>query len=1217
MVRRNSSSRPSWLLGGFSSLVLLLTALWLLRPEGTKAQQAADTKAPRAGDAAEPADEGDGAVVRAYVLGQDQVEAVAAELRAAFGREPSVKLAADPKSGKLIVVAPPAVQAKIADRVARLAGKPAPANRAAPNAGEVAADEEPLRGAPPAGPAREGVIGSTTRTLRFITGRELEEGLRAVYGRNLEVNTAPDGVESTVSIPSRSAEPSTLRIDRKHQRVTVTGLAEARSSLDRLIAALDRDRRVTTQETEILPVGGGDPERIQRALATLQAALKVDSEAGVNTVALSGRNAAKPDARVAQAGQPAGKPGEAKPAPGKPGDQKPDGKPEGKPMGKPGEDEGDDDGSGLLGSVTIEFLEGLDVMVVRGKKRDVERVTRMIEEIERISVETKPNIQVYALKHANCSALTELITQVYDQILSPRQGRVSITSLVKPNALLLIGRPESVETVIELIQKLDQPVAPSSVLKVFPLRNMAATDAETTVRNFFGTRQGGAGGAGGPIGGAAGALVAGNAGANAGGAAGGANVNTGGLASRISVVSDFHSNSLIVQASPRDLADVAALLKQIDVENTQATTELRIFKLSASLAQEVAPVLQSAIRGTPVAGVPGQAGQGIPQQGAQGGAAGARGQEAPRSTNLQFVTVDSQIKKIVAAGISNDVVITADVPANAIIVRAPARSMDLISAIIEALDKLPDATAQLKVFTIINGDATNMAQMLQQLFGQQVTIGRGGGGLFGAGAAAAAQFGQQQTGGPNAGESILVPLRFAVDARSNSIIASGANADLQVVEALLLRLDEGDIPTRKMAVYRLRNSLADQVAQSITSFLQSQRQVIQQNLIFNQAIGPFEQLEREVIVVAEPLSNSVIISATPKFYEQIEKLIKELDFRPPMVMVQVVIAEVQLNNLYEMGMELGLQDSLMFDRGRAGTTGASNPGFNFNNTNALPNLSAASRNALASQGLLNLGVGRTNGGLILSAASDSVNILLRALQESGRAQVLSRPQVMAIHNRQAQVLVGSKIPRFRGTTLTNTGTAQNIEDVDVGLILNIIPQINDDGVIILNVQAERSALGAASVNIPNPTGGTTALQQIDSTSAVTTISAKDGQTVVFAGLIQDTKTVNNRRVPYLSDIPLLGQLFQYKTENQVRRELMIVMTPKIVESDEDYDWIKAVESERMNWCLADVVNIHGDVGLRGNNCIFCKDSVPVIYPDVDPTGTQGYGEPIPLESPMS
>ena len=162
------------------------------------------------------------------------------------------------------------------------------------------------------------------------------------------------------------------------------------------------------------------------------------------------------------------------------------------------------------------------------------------------------------------------------------------------------------------------------------------------------------------------------------------------------------------------------------------------------------------------------------------------------------------------------------------------------------------------------------------------------------------------------------------------------------------------------------------MANSLTTFL-TQVQSLQQQFA-QQGIGSaFEQIEREVVVVAEPTSNSLIVSATPRYFEEIERIIEQIDRRPPMVMIQVLIAEVTLNNTDEFGVELGLQSNVLFDRSLVGSPtnvlrtitntlpngtqtttdileGASNiPGFIFNDTiNSLGN-SGSRQGAVASQ----------------------------------------------------------------------------------------------------------------------------------------------------------------------------------------------------------------------------------------------------------------------------
>jgi type II secretion system protein D len=525
--------------------------------------------------------------------------------------------------------------------------------------------------------------------------------------------------------------------------------------------------------------------------------------------------------------------------------------------------------------------------------------------------------------------------------------------------------------------------------------------------------------------------------------------------------------------------------------------------------------------------------------------------------------------------------------------------MDLVGALIRELDRLPDISAQIKVFTIVNGDATSLMTMLQTLFGQQTT-----GGGFGQGGGFLAQ---PVTAG---GENSLVPLRFSVDQRTNSIIASGSGGDLSVVEAILLRLDEGDIRQRKTTVYRLKNAPAIDVANAINQFLTSERQVQQ---LAPTATSPFEQLEREVVVVPEAVSNSLIVSATPRFYDEIARVVEDLDARPPMVMIQVLIAEVSLNDFEEFGAEFGLQDSLLFDRSVINNAVGA-PGYAFNNA-PLANIGTnpALSDNLAGQSLSHFSLGRQNGnlgygGLVLSASNESISILIRALQDAQRLQVLSRPQVTTLDNQSAFVQVGQRVPYVQGTSNTVNGFNSQTTLINVGLLLGVTPRISPDGLVVMEIDAEKSELGPIDQGIPisfGPNGEVIRQPIINTTLAQTTVSARSGQTVILGGLITKTRGYSSRRVPYLSDIPILGRLFRYDSSTEERTELLIIMTPHIVKTEADADWIKQVESDRMSWCLADVVEIHGNAGLSGGYGLWGPAIPPPIYPDVDPLGYEG------------
>jgi general secretion pathway protein D len=465
-----------------------------------------------------------------------------------------------------------------------------------------------------------------------------------------------------------------------------------------------------------------------------------------------------------------------------------------------------------------------------------------------------------------------------------------------------------------------------------------------------------------------------------------------------------------------------------------------------------------------------------------------------------------------------------------------------------------------------------------------------------------------------------------------------------------LRLDDSDIRQRQSTVYRLKNAPATDVANAINQFLRSERDVQQ---VSPGLLSPFEQIEREVIVVPEPVSNSLIVSSTPRYFEEIRKVIEQIDARPPMVMIQVLIAEVALNNTDEFGIELGLQDSILFDRSLLGdlvtitnstqqavpgggtittqnqnvVAATNNPGYAFNNAplgNSGSNNSLSNSGRVGGQGLSNFAVGRTNadlgfGGLVLSASSESVSVLIRALQENRKLEVLSRPQIMTLDNQAAFVQVGSRVPRVQGVTINNTGQVNNVVDVNVGLILGVTPRISPDGLVVMELDTEKSALGPEAEGVPisvSVTGEVVRQPVINTTTAQTTVSAMNGQTVVLAGLITKAKAQVHRRVPVLSSIPVLGNLFRYDNITSERTELLIIMTPHVVRTEEDAAKIRQIESARMSWCLGDVKAIYGNSGLQAQGDLWADEDTLVIYPDESPHGTPAApAVPGPLSTP--
>ena len=1095
--------------------------------------------------------------LRAYPVPGNELADLVAELRQRYASQPEVRIGLDQRNNQVLVHAPSTTHREI-NRSLRQDQTPAPVGSNSP-------------GASSTGPALaiQSAGNAAGSRLRNITWQQLMATLEDMTPNKLALTQSSNSRDLEVTLPSKLGQ-TRLRLNPSTGDYQLDGEDELVRSWARAIGAIDQPND-DLETTQILPIRDkAAATTVTRAVGILQnarqKALAAKVRWGADLVGIETQDSKDKEgfAELREADilaqNDAAPPNEAQPA-GEGGDVTTIQLPEGQ-VGVDG---------AMIGPVQIEFVEGLDSIIIRGRRPDVERVMKIIDDIERLSIVTEPTIELIPLKHVNSVSMAELVTQLNTQALAARRGTVSITPLVKPNALLLIGREEGVQATVELIERLDQPVAPASQFKIFSLSHMSATDAQQTIETFFEER--------------------------------------GGLGPLIQVQADYRTNSLIVYASPRDMQEVGHLIKKIDVNASKTVDEVRVFKLKNALADELAPVLQGILRGEDTTlGRGGGFGQGGGQF--QGGQQGGFGQNqnsrglltTPRSSMLTL-TIDEDGNRELKSGILTNVLVAADERANSLVVTAPADSMDLIAALVKQLDDLPTSEAQIKVFTIINGDAAALAETLAELFGETQ------------------QDGPTLQSATGAGESSLVPLRFSVDLRTNSIIATGSSADLGVVEAILLRLDEDDISQRRSRVYRLMNAPALDVATAINEFLRSERDIA---LVAPDSISPFEQIEREVVVVPEVVSNSLIISSTPRYFDAIEKIVQELDERPPMVMIQVLIAEVALGNVEEFGVELGLQDSLLFDRSAAidavidggdelaFESGVLDPGFNFNNQplgNSVSPFSLRTRENVAGQALTAFGLNRISsdlgyGGLVLSASSESVNLLIRALRESRRLDILSRPQVMTLNNQPAFVLVGQRVPYVTSINQGQTGvTSTPVEFQNVGLVLGVTPRISPDGLVVMEIDAEKSKLSENTVTVGISENGQPVEQNpIDTTTLQTTVSARSGQTVILGGLITKDKNSQSRRVPYLADIPVMGDLFRYDKVVEARSELLIIMTPHIVRKENDLEELNQIESERMSWCLADVIDIHGNDpsltsgGIGGNDAY-----TEIIYPDLNPT----------------
>ncbi|MCA9053733.1 MAG: hypothetical protein KDA75_07840, partial [Planctomycetaceae bacterium] len=940
---------------------------------------------------------------------------------------------------------------------------------------------------------------------------------------------APEETVGNLPTDNRRGEWFILELDTAENAVVINAAAEISQSVSELIRRLDAVPRTEGETTRVV-AGGRELPEIGKQLRPQIDKLKTDGRPQPRRVAWQGN---------------------AQPGADAPADQGPPG------VGAPFAANDNPLMGNLRGDVQIQSVDDLNLLILTGNEADVQQVLEVIDLIERMAQGSQPEIHLLNLQHVGSEALAELLTDIYERLGTQQEGMgrtpptVNVVPVVQPNAILILAPEAAMESILALAQELDKPADPAAEVHVYRLKHAIASQVVTLLEDFYEDRPG--------------------------------------LGTRVRAIADARTNSVIIQARPRELDEVELLIKQIDKDTTGATHQARVIPLKHASAGELAEFLNTAVQSVlNPSSTTGQTG------GFGGGGAGQNSQQLrdTKSVVLEFLQTNGDVKRLVKSGLLTDIRFSGDPRTNTLLITAPKDSLPMLEALVGSLDQPSNAVASVRMIPLKSADAVAAVDLLTQLFEPQQED----------------QLGVQLAGAETT--SSLVPLRFQADARSNTVIAYGSEDALVMVEAILLRLDNGNLRDRQQATIKLRNAPAADVASAINTFLQSQRDLLQ---LDPDRVSTFELLEQEIVVTPDPVNNYLLISATPKYFDRIMEMVRQLDSDPPQVMIQALLVEVELDDTDEFGIELGFQDPLLFARSFTGsgeitttttttttnnvTTTATNvisqsatPGFLFNGDptnlgstaglgNGLNSTSTPNASRVGTQGLTNFALGRASdlgyGGFVFSASSNAVSVLMRALQACRKTQILARPTVTVVENQQAFVQSGFRFPRVTGSTVTQTGVVQatiNQDLENVGVLLLVTPYITENNEVSLIIDAERSDFSTTQPPIQVGVGNAGAITSpvIDVNKVSTVVNADDGQTIVLGGLIGKSRIEESRRVPGLSRIPILGHLFRYDSDTKRRSELIIIMTPRILHDDDEIERLKAVESSRMSWCLADV-----------------------------------------------
>jgi general secretion pathway protein D len=213
---------------------------------------------------------------------------------------------------------------------------------------------------------------------------------------------------------------------------------------------------------------------------------------------------------------------------------------------------------------------------------------------------------------------------------------------------------------------------------------------------------------------------------------------------------------------------------------------------------------------------------------------------------------------------------------------------------------------------------------------------------------------------------------------------------------------------------------------------------------------------------------------------------------------------------------------------------------------------------VGSKGGTNFGLQNLQSGLVVQVLENNFQTTIHALESVGKLDVLSRPYILASDNQLASITVGQEVPFITNSRITDTGqTINTVEYNDVGILLDVIPHINPDGLVIMDVAPEISALTGTTV----PISDTVSSPVIAKRSAQSRIGIQNGHTVVIGGLMEDRKTETVDKVPILGDIPYVGEAFKRRQNTKTKTELLIFLTPHVVQRPDQLQGMSKQEVE--------------------------------------------------------
>jgi general secretion pathway protein D len=282
---------------------------------------------------------------------------------------------------------------------------------------------------------------------------------------------------------------------------------------------------------------------------------------------------------------------------------------------------------------------------------------------------------------------------------------------------------------------------------------------------------------------------------------------------------------------------------------------------------------------------------------------------------------------------------------------------------------------------------------------------------------------------------------------------------------------------------------------------------------------------------ADDKRNLLLIMTTPAQYKSMLTYLERLDVPPKQVLIEAMVAELTLSDDLKYGFEWLIKNKML------------NGSYTLGATFGVP----------------------TSPGLTYTFLSESekINVTINLLASKDLVNILSTPRLMVLDNEEATIQVGTDIPVVTGQVTTaeaagaTTGVVQTIQYRSTGIILRVKPTINTEGLLTLNITQEVSEMGS---NPPGVSSPSILVRKIN-----TSVVASSGQSIVLGGLMSETQSSSESKVPFIGDIPLLGEFFKSKSREKRKTELIVILTPKIVSTLEEATNITEDFKKELKW----------------------------------------------------